>query len=238
MHVNAGSCRREPCIGGVNLLTTRTGRAWVTAIAVLVIVAVAVVLLVTRGDGDRDAAVSDETGAVQLVRDSSHRLNDPQDARVTFVEFLDFECEGCRAAYPIVEELRDEYGDRVEFVMRYFPLSGHFNGERAARAVEAAAQQGQLDAMYRKMFETQAEWGEQRTPADDVFRGFAGDLGLDMAAFDATYNDPATLERIRVDQRDGEMLGVQGTPTFFVDGEQILVQGPDDLRNAIDSALR
>jgi protein-disulfide isomerase len=219
------------------VLKTRAGRAWVTAFAVLAILAVGVVLLATRGDGDRTAQTSD-TGAVQVVRDSSHRLNAPQDATVTFVEFLDFECEGCRAAYPIVEQLRNDYGDRVEFVLRYFPLSGHFNGERAARAVEAAAQQGQLEAMYRKMFDTQAEWGERRTPADDVFRGFAGALGLDMAAFDAAYNDPATLERIRVDQRDGEALGVMGTPTFFVNGEQIAVQRSEDLRDAIDSALR
>lgn len=218
------------------MLKTRAGRAWITAFAVLTILAVGVVLLVTRGE--ENTPHSADTGAVQLVRDSSHRLNDPQDAEVTFVEFLDFECEGCRAAYPIVEELRDDYGDRVEFVLRYFPLSGHFNGERAARAVEAAAQQGELEAMYRKMFETQAEWGEQRTAADDVFRGFAVDLGLDMAAFDTAYNDPATLERIRVDQRDGEMLGVQGTPTFFVNDEQILVQRAEDLRGAIDNALR
>lgn len=218
------------------MLKTRAGRAWVTAFAVLVILAVGVVLLATGGEDDRNAATTD-TGAVQVARDSSHRLNDPQDATVQLVEFLDFECEGCRAAYPIVEQLRNDYGDRVEFVLRYFPLSGHFNGERAARAVEAAAQQGQLEAMYRKMFETQAEWGEQRIPADDVFRGFAGDLGLDMAAFDAAYNDPATLERIRVDQRDGEALGVMGTPTFFVNGEQIPVQRSEDLRNAIDSAL-
>jgi protein-disulfide isomerase len=219
------------------VLKSRAGRAWMTAFAVLVILAVGVVLLATRGEGDRSAQAPD-TGAVQVVRDSSHRLNDPQDAAVTFVEFLDFECEGCRAAYPIVEQLRNDYGGRVEFVLRYFPLSGHFNGERAARAVEAAAQQDQLEAMYRKMFDTQAEWGEQRVPADDVFRGFAGDLGLDMAAFDADYNDPATAERIRVDQRDGEALGVMGTPTFFIDGEQIPVQRSEDLRNAIESALR
>ena len=219
------------------MLATRAGRAWVTAFAVLVILAVGVVLLVTRGGGDRSAQAPD-TGAVQVVRDSSHRLNDPQGAAVTFVEFLDFECEGCRAAFPIVEELRDDYGDRVEFVLRYFPLAGHVNGERAARAVESAAQQGRLEEMYRKMFETQAEWGERRAPADDVFRGFATDLGLDMTTFDAAYNDPATLERIRVDQRDGEMLGVMGTPTFFVNGKQIVVRTSEDLREAIDSALR
>lgn len=218
-------------------MKTRTGRALITAFAVAIIAVVAVVLLINRGDADEGRTAAVSAGPAEVVRENSHRLSDPPDPLVTFVEFLDFECEGCRAAYPIVEQLRGEYGDRVEFVVRYFPLSGHFNGERAARAVEAAAQQGQLEAMYHKMFETQAEWGEQRTPADDVFRGFAGDLNLDMSAFDAAYNDPATLERIRLDQRDGQELGVLGTPTFFINGEQVRLRGPDDLRNAIEDAL-
>lgn len=225
------------------MLTTRAGRAWLTALAVITILAVGVVLLMNSGskgdDANRsEAAPTADAGGVQVVRDSSHRLNDLPDPKVTLVEFLDFECEGCRAAYPLVEELRNQYGDRVEFVIRYFPLSGHFNGERAARAVEAAAQQGQLEAMYRKMYETQSEWGEQRVPADDVFRGFATDLDLDMAAFDAAYNDPATLERIRVDQQDGEKLGVMGTPTFFVNGQQIALRRAEDLRTAVEDALQ
>lgn len=225
------------------MLTTRAGRAWLTALAVITILAVGVVLLMNSGgkgdDANRsEAAPTADAGGVQVVRDSSHRLNDLPDPKVTLVEFLDFECEGCRAAYPLVEELRKQYGDRVEFVIRYFPLSGHFNGERAARAVEAAAQQGQLEAMYRKMYETQSEWGEQRVPADDVFRGFATDLDLDMAAFDAAYNDPATLERIRVDQQDGEKLGVMGTPTFFVNGQQIALRRAEDLRTAVEDALQ
>lgn len=225
------------------MLTTRAGRAWLTALAVITILAVGVILLMNSGSRCDDAIRSEaaptaDAGGVQVVRDSSHRLNDLPDPKVTLVEFLDFECEGCRAAYPLVEELRNQYGDRVEFVIRYFPLSGHFNGERAARAVEAAAQQGQLEAMYRKMYETQSEWGEQRVPADDVFRGFATDLNLDMAAFDAAYNDPATLERIRVDQQDGEKLGVMGTPTFFVNGQQIALRRAEDLRTAVEDALQ
>ncbi|WP_412484091.1 DsbA family protein [Mycolicibacterium frederiksbergense] len=225
------------------MLTTRAGRAWLTALAVITILAVGVILLMNSGSRGDDAIRSEaaptaDAGGVQVVRDSSHRLNDLPDPKVTLVEFLDFECEGCRAAYPLVEELRNQYGDRVEFVIRYFPLSGHFNGERAARAVEAAAQQGQLEAMYRKMYETQSEWGEQRVPADDVFRGFATDLDLDMAAFDAAYSDPATLERIRVDQQDGEKLGVMGTPTFFVNGQQIALRRAEDLRTAVEDALQ
>lgn len=86
------------------------------------------------------------------------------DSDVNFVEFLDFECEGCKALYPVVEQLRAEYGDRVNFVIRYFPLKSHFNSERAALAVEAAAQQGQLEAMYKRMYDAQNEWGNNRRP--------------------------------------------------------------------------
>ena len=220
------------------MLKTRTGRALLTAAAIAVIAVVSAFLLMSRTADEKPSEAQADAGPAQVVRENSHRLNDVPDAKVTFVEFLDFECEGCRAAYPVVEQLRGEYGDRVEFVLRYFPLSGHFNAERAARAVEAAAQQGQLEAMYHKMYETQPEWGEQRTPADDVFRGFATELGLDMTAFDAAYDDPATLQRIRLDLDDGEALGVQGTPTFFINGDQVRLRGPDDLRNAIEDALK
>lgn len=219
------------------MLRTPLGRTLLTALVVIVVAAVAIVVLVIRSD-DAAQRLPAESGGVEVVRADSHRLNDPPDAQVTFVEFLDFECEGCLAAYPIVEQLRADFGDRVEFVLRYFPLSGHFNAERAARAVEAAAQQGRLEAMYHKMYETQPQWGERSTPADDVFRGFAAELGLDMDRFDAAYADPATAARVRSDFEDGLALGVQGTPTFFVDGQQILVQDRDDLRRALEQALQ
>lgn len=67
----------------------------------------------------------------------------------------------CKAASGAVDELRKQYDGRVTFVVKYFPNSGHFNAERAARAVESAAQQGQFEAMFQKMFATQLEWGAQ-----------------------------------------------------------------------------
>lgn len=177
------------------------------------------------------------SGESRLVRDDSRILGERADTGVTFVEFLDFECEGCRAAYPAIEQLRKDYAGRVTFVARYFPLGGHFNGERAARAVEAAAQQGKFEEMYSKMFETQAKWGEQRKPLDDLFASYAEDLGLDMKQFKADYADPATAKRIQKDVADGEALGVQGTPTFFVDGKQLQPQTYGDLTDALDAAL-
>jgi predicted DsbA family dithiol-disulfide isomerase len=86
------------------------------------------------------------------------------------------------------------------------------------------------------MFTTQAQWGEQRTPADDLFRSFAVDLGLDMTAFDVVYDSPATLARIRADVADGLALGVQGTPTFFLDDQRLEPTSIDDLTDALNQA--
>ncbi|WP_328501071.1 DsbA family protein [Streptomyces sp. NBC_00457] len=159
------------------------------------------------------------------VRGNSHRLTTPARSELTIVEFLDFECEGCGAYYPVVEKLREEYGDRVTFVARYFPMPGHRNGELAARTAEAAARQGKFEEMYTKLFTTQKEWGESQDWKQDVFRGYAKELGLNMAEFDAALADPEVAGRVQDDQRDGLGLGVQGTPTFFVDGSRIQPPG-------------
>ncbi|KIU14489.1 DsbA family protein [Mycolicibacterium llatzerense] len=216
----------------------RSRRILLTA---LVIAALAIGMLVYLSVRDRGPATAQmpTTSEVigQVVRENSRRLNTAAGSDVTLVEFLDFECEGCRALYPVIEQVRAEYGDRVNFVIRYFPLQAHVNSERAARAVEAAAQQGRLEAMYKKMYDTQAQWGEKRTSADDVFRGFAAELGLNMAAFDVAYADPATVERVRLDVADGRALGVQGTPTVFLNGARIQPRSYPDLATELDKAL-
>ncbi|MFD8061388.1 DsbA family protein [Streptomyces cyaneofuscatus] len=189
---------------------------------------------------DRDRGMTDIEAAAQAqpVRKSSHRLTSPERSELTVVEFLDFECEACGAVYPAVEKLREEYGDRVTFIARYFPMPGHRNGQLAARTVEAAAQQGKFEEMYGKLFTTQAQWGEADESKEPLFREYAGELGLDMEKFTAVLNDPATTERIEADQRDGLGLGVQGTPTFFVDGLRIPNPGShDEFRALIEKRL-
>ena len=193
-----------------------------------------VVAASVAGDDTENASTPDER-AERLVRPDSQRLSVAKDGKVTFVEFLDFECEACGAAYPAIEELRKRYGDRITFVVRNMPL--HFNSEVAARAAEAAADQGKFEEMYGRLFETQKQWGEQRTSKQDVFFGFAQELGLDMERFRARYDDPATLERIRRDKEDGRALGVTGTPTFFLNGEKVEISGFDELVQLVDDAL-
>lgn len=173
----------------------------------------------------------------RVVTRDPRRLGDPGRTGVTFTEFLDFECEGCRAAYPAVEQLRKEYDGRVTFNIRYFPIPSHRNSRTAAVAVEAAAQQDRLEPMYRKMYETQADWGEKTDSQAATFRGFAKDLDLNLRRFDAAVADPKTLQRVERDFAAGAALGVEGTPTFFVDERKIEPESLDDLKSEIDNAL-
>jgi len=171
------------------------------------------------------------------VRANSHRLATAPDGKVTFVEFVDFECESCKATSEAVDQLRKDYAGRVTFVFKYFPNAGHFNAERSARAVEAAAQQGKFEPMYQRMFTSQLEWGEKKTPEDATFRGFATDLKLDMAAYDQAYDNPGTLARIREDHADGKALGVTGTPEFFINGVKLEPTSYEDFTRTLDAAL-
>ena len=196
---------------------------------------VAVLALALAGGDDSPAADPTDTREDQLVRPDSQRLSTADDDKVTFVEFLDFECEACAAAYPAIEELREMYDGRVTFVVRNFPL--HNNSEAAASAAEAAAAQGKFEEMYQMLFETQLQWGEQSSSQEDVFFGFAEELGLDMEQFRTDFDDPATLELIRRDKADGEALGVSGTPTFFLNGEMVEVSTFAELTAQIDAAL-
>ena len=212
---------------------------------------IAVIAVAAGGEGDEQSASptaatpptatapADEapTNAPQVVADDPRRLGQPGTSGVTFTEFLDFECEACAAAYPSIEELRRQYAGRVTFNIRYFPIESHQNARNAALAVEAAAQQGKLEEMYQRMYETQASWGEQQSSKAALFRDFAKDLKLNMREYDAAVADPETAARVERDAQAGQQLGVQGTPSFFINEEKIEPQSFDDLREQLDAAI-
>ena len=221
----------------------------ISAALVAVFVCVVAAVAIAAGGGDEGApsgtpptATSGGTTApradTRVVASDPRGLGRPGAGGVTFTEFLDFECEACGAAFPAIEQLRREYAGRVTFNVRYFPIDSHKNARNAALAVEAAAQQGKFEDMYKRMFETQPSWAEQDGSQAAVFRGYAKDLGLDMKAFDAAVADPRTDARVQRDVRAGVALGVEGTPTFFIDEERIEPQSFDDLRQQLDAALR
>lgn len=202
------------------------------------IVAIAAIALPMAALGQpAPAALPSGSGAAPTLSADAHYLDQVGEDAPTVVEFLDFECEACGMLYPYVEEVREYYDGKINYVVRYFPLQGHFNSMHSALAVEAAAQQGKYEEMFHLMFETQGEWGEGQTSEAPRFRGYAEQLGLDLAAYDAAVADPATLTRIEDDYNAGLALGVTSTPTFFLDGEMLTLTTPNDLPDAIDRAL-
>ncbi|UGB34101.1 DsbA family protein [Microbacterium sp. cx-55] len=207
---------------------------WVTGAVVVVLVLVAAIWMAVN----RPAPAESGAGPASVVREDSRVLDRGGEGAVTVVEFLDFECEACGAAYPYVEQLRADYVGRITYVVRYFPLPGHVNSTNAALAAEAAGQQGAFEEMYHALFQSQADWGEAGESRADVFRTFAEDLGLDMTEYDRAVADPDTLARVQADFADGRALGVSGTPTFFVNGRQLteLTQW-SDVTDAIDAEL-
>ncbi|MGY3520346.1 DsbA family protein [Micromonospora sp. PTRAS2] len=217
---------------------TRNARLTLALIAVLVF-AVGGLLAVNRRDEPAPAALAG--GSVDpavLVREDSHRLATATDSRVTLVEFLDFECESCAAAYPAVKQVLATYQGRITFVVRYFPIPSHPNADLAARTAQAAANQGRFAEMYAKLFENQNAWGHQERPQTEVFLAYARDLDLDLDRFRRDLDDPATAARVARDKADGQAAGVTGTPTFFLNGRQLTeLRSQDDLTAALDAAL-
>lgn len=177
-------------------------------------------------------------GSEKMVRGDSHRLTTPAVEKAQLVEFLDFECEACRSIQPFVDELKKEFGDEVTFVDRHFPLPSHPNSGTAALAVEAAAKQGKYEAMAAKLFETQDQWHGKTQSQGPLFRTFAQELGLDLAAFDAAVADEKTKQRIRADIADGTALGVTSTPTFFLNGEKLTLTTKQDFRQKLADAVK
>jgi protein-disulfide isomerase len=135
------------------------------------------------------------------------------DARVTLVEYGDYECPYCGAAYPIVKQVQQRLGDNLRFVFRNFPITtSHPHAEQAAEAAEEAAVQGRFWEMHDYLYE------HQRNLTDTDLHNYAKALGLDVERFDNDLAQHVNEPRVREDFMSGVRSGVNGTPTFYVNG--------------------
>jgi protein-disulfide isomerase len=147
------------------------------------------------------------------VSDERDHIQGPSDAPVTLVEYGDYECPYCGAAYPIVKELQARTDGRLRFVFRNFPITtSHPHAEHAAEAAEAAAAQGRFWEMHDHLYE------HQRQLEDADLHEYAQQLGLDVGTFDREFAGHVYAERVREDFMSGVRSGVNGTPTFYING--------------------
>ncbi|KKS70864.1 MAG: hypothetical protein A2835_02380 [Candidatus Niyogibacteria bacterium RIFCSPHIGHO2_01_FULL_45_28] len=177
----------------------------------------AVFLLSKPSSGPSSLPVNkDVLGA--LVRGDSIKIASDS-AKVTIVEFSDYQCPACKSANPTIKQILNDYPGKVNFIYRHFPLSQHKNAIPASLAAEAAGQQGKYWEMHDRIFDGQDTWKES-SQAQDIFTGFAKDLGLDVEKFNLDKSDNKFRDKINRDYQDGLTLGVNSTPTFFINGQK------------------
>lgn len=147
------------------------------------------------------------------VADDRDHIQGAADAAVTLLEYGDYECPYCGAAYPIVKQVQEAMGDELRFVFRNFPITtAHPHAEQGAEAAEAAAAQNRFWPMHDLLYENQ-----QRLEAADL-RGYAQRLGLDVARFERELDENVHAGRVHEDFMSGVRSGVNGTPIFYING--------------------
>ena len=152
--------------------------------------------------------------ALPISEERDH-IEGPADAPVTLVEYGDYECPYCGAAYPIVKEVQARMGETLRFVFRNFPITtSHPHAEHAAEAAEAAAAQGRFWQMHDYLYE------HQRGLTDKDLHQYAEELGLDVDRFDSELAEHVHGPRVREDFMSGVRSGVNGTPTFYINGRR------------------
>ncbi len=160
-------------------------------------------------------------------------------APVVLEEFGDFQCPPCGQMYAEVERIRQDYGDRLRFVFREYPLVRvHPHALLAAHAAEAAGLQGKFWEMHHALFENQRTWSPAQDPTA-LFESYARQIGLDFDRYRRDVGGDATDARVVADRERAESVGVENTPTFFVNGRKLSAEqtNPKGLRDEIDRAL-
>ncbi|HSA83386.1 MAG TPA: thioredoxin domain-containing protein [Patescibacteria group bacterium] len=172
----------------------------------------------------------------KLIREDSYSKG-AKNAKITIVEFGDYQCPACRDTYPIVEQILKEYPNDIKFVFREFPLPSHQHARLAANAAQAAGAQGKYYDMYGSLYQTQTEWTTTKDPMS-LFETYAKNIGLDVEQFTQDVKDKKYDDKVQEGINDGYAVGVQATPTFFINGEYIRGGLPyDQLKARIEAIL-
>ncbi len=171
-----------------------------------------------------------------LIKNDSNKIASDS-AKVTIVEFGDYQCPACRAAFPNVNRVLKDYSGKVNFVFRHFPLPQHQNALSAAEAAEAAGEQGKYWQMHDLLYENQPEWSESADPLG-IFSKYAASLNLNVEQFKNFVSTNKYHDKILSDKSDGEKLGINSTPTFYINGIKLPGYSYEDFKSRIDEASK
>ncbi len=171
------------------------------------------------------------------VNSNIDHIRGPNSAKVTLVEYSDFQCPACGQYEPILRDLASSFPNDLRMVYRHFPLTDlHPNAYPAALASEAASKQGKFWEMHDILFDRQSQW-ENATSTDALFTEYAVSLGLKKDQFvrDLTASD--TIDRVALDSTSAANAGLNATPTFFLNGKQAQLRTLEEFKTAVQKII-
>ena len=208
---------------------------WV--IAILAIIGTIFVLMKLASMAPKSDNNTNNSKIAPAILDSDN-VKGNKNAKITIIEYSDFQCPACNAYFPILKQINDEFSKDILFVYRHFPLKQiHKNAESAARASEAAKEQGKFWEMHDMIFVNQSVWAEDKN-AKDIFIKYAKNLELDANKFKADIDSQKIKDKVNSDYQGGFQASVNSTPSFFLNGNKI--QNPrsvEEFRNIINQEL-
>lgn len=155
-----------------------------------------------------------------VVQQTKAQSDTKEDDVVNIIEYSDYQCPACAAYHPVIQKIKEKYGDRLEIEYKFYPLNSHQYAALAARAAQAAKNQDKFLQMHNLLFENQKQWSESGNPTP-VFVNFARELDLDIERFKNDLNSAETQKMVMEEKQTGRQKGVSATPTFIIEGDVI-----------------
>lgn len=201
--------------------TTPTGKRVALWGGALFVLGGLVLALAWSSSKNTESQPSSESAAKLPAVSAQDHVKGNAMATSVLIEYSDFQCPACKAYYPVVKKILDELGTKVQVVYRNYPLSQiHKNARLAASAAEAAGKQGKFWEMHDVLFINQEKWSESGDAKKD-FSAYAKAIGLSVEQFTKDLSDKVLQDKIDADLSGGTAAGVQGTPTFFLNGKKL-----------------
>ena len=180
-----------------------------------------------------EPAAEQQFSKVTPIKDSEYVYGD-KNAKVQIIEYTDFECPYCSRHYATAKQIKAEYGNKIAFVTRHFPLSFHPEAQKAAEASECAGEQGKYWEMYDKIFEANLA-GDMSVAK---WKAAAKSIGLNASKFNGCLDDGKYAKKVTDDMASGAAAGVTGTPATFINGELVSGAVPfSNFKQIIDNLL-
>lgn len=185
---------------------------------VSLIIVIVLIIIIKASTGVTNVSVGTTLKTPVTIND--HRQG-PTPAKVTLIEYGDFECPVCYTYYPMVTQLQKDFPNNLAVIFREFPLTTiHHNAQIAAQAAEAAAKQGKFWDMHDVLYNTQNQWSGKQEPTN-YFAILAHSIGLHVNQFKIDIKSQAIKNRVAKDVNSANANGLNATPTFFLNGKEI-----------------